>query len=110
MGFWPVDPQGYNTGWGELRIHPLDMAKLGELWMNQGLWHGRRIVSRAPNGPEEPIVSPPHSFFVAASEGCHSHSLATLSSKSQRFTSLCAAITTKPPPFIPTMLAGRRAQ
>lgn len=44
---WPVDPQGYNTGWGELRIHPLDTAKLGVLWMNHGRWHGREVVSRA---------------------------------------------------------------
>ena len=43
---WPVDPQGYNTGSGDLKLHPHDMAKLGYLWLNQGVWEGKQIVSR----------------------------------------------------------------
>ena len=43
---WPSDPQGYNTGWGELRIHPHDMAKLGYLWAHGGVWHGRHVISQ----------------------------------------------------------------
>jgi hypothetical protein len=43
---WPTDPQGYNTGSGDLKLHPHDVAKLGYLWLNQGVWEGKQIVSR----------------------------------------------------------------
>ncbi len=43
---WPTDPQGYSRGWGDLRLHPHDMAKLGYLWLNNGVWEGEQIVSR----------------------------------------------------------------
>jgi hypothetical protein len=43
---WPDDPQGYSRGWGDLYLHPHDMAKLGYLWLNQGVWEGEQIVSR----------------------------------------------------------------
>lgn len=42
---WVADPQGVNTaGWG-LTISPVDMAKIGQLFMNKGKWNGRQIVS-----------------------------------------------------------------
>src|SRR5436305_14193741 len=41
---WPSDPQGVSHGWGNLHLHPRDMAKLGYLWLNEGAWDGRRIV------------------------------------------------------------------
>jgi CubicO group peptidase (beta-lactamase class C family) len=44
---WPADPQGVTHGWGDLYLHPHDMAKLGYLWLNHGQWEGRQIVSRA---------------------------------------------------------------
>jgi len=44
---WPADPQGVTHGWGDLYMHPHDMAKLGYLWLNHGQWGGRQIVSRA---------------------------------------------------------------
>jgi CubicO group peptidase (beta-lactamase class C family) len=43
---WPTDPQGYNTGSGDLKLHPHDMAKLGYLWLNQGVWEGKQIISQ----------------------------------------------------------------
>ena len=43
---WPADPQGVNHGWGDLHLHPRDVAKLGLLWWNKGNWNGRQIVSR----------------------------------------------------------------
>jgi len=42
---WPVDPNGINHGWGDLHLHPRDMAKLGYLWLNHGRWDGKQIVS-----------------------------------------------------------------
>jgi hypothetical protein len=39
------DPQGYTHGWGDLHLKPRDAAKLGYLWLNQGVWEGVQIVS-----------------------------------------------------------------
>jgi CubicO group peptidase (beta-lactamase class C family) len=44
---WPSDPQGNNWGWGDLKLAPHDMAKLGYLFLNQGLWDGQQVVSPA---------------------------------------------------------------
>jgi len=42
---WPADPQGVNHGWGDLHLHPRDMAKIGYLYLNHGMWDGKQIVS-----------------------------------------------------------------
>jgi CubicO group peptidase (beta-lactamase class C family) len=41
---WPSDAQGVSHGWGDLRLQPRDMVKLGYLWLHQGRWEGRQIV------------------------------------------------------------------
>ncbi|NLT14144.1 MAG: serine hydrolase [Clostridiales bacterium] len=42
---WVADPQGINTaGWG-LFITPADMAKIGQLYLNGGIWGGKQIIS-----------------------------------------------------------------
>lgn len=41
---WPANPQGISIGWGELRMHPHDMAKIGYLYLNGGQWDGQQIV------------------------------------------------------------------
>ncbi len=42
---WVADPMGVNTaGWG-LTLSPMDMAKIGQLYLNHGIWNRRQIVS-----------------------------------------------------------------
>ena len=42
---WVADPNGTNTaGWG-LSLTTMDMAKLGQLYLNEGCWNGRQIIS-----------------------------------------------------------------
>jgi len=41
---WPSDPRGNNIGWGEMRLQPLDLAKIGWLVLNGGRWEDRQIV------------------------------------------------------------------
>jgi CubicO group peptidase (beta-lactamase class C family) len=44
---WPLDPQGVNNhGWGDLRLTPHDMARLGFLYLQQGKWDGKQILPK----------------------------------------------------------------
>lgn len=44
---WVADPKGINTaGWG-LTLTAMDMAKIGQLYLNGGKWNGKQIVSAA---------------------------------------------------------------
>jgi CubicO group peptidase (beta-lactamase class C family) len=38
-------PQGITLGYGELFMQPHDMAKIGYLYLNNGLWDGEQIIS-----------------------------------------------------------------
>lgn len=41
---WRKGPQGYNFGGAELFLLPIDMARFGYLFLNQGIWEGRQVV------------------------------------------------------------------
>lgn len=43
--FWEKCPKGIEKGGWGLYLMPDDMAKIGQLYMNRGEWHGNRIVS-----------------------------------------------------------------
>jgi CubicO group peptidase (beta-lactamase class C family) len=41
---WPRDPQGIHVGYGYLKMTAEDMVKLGNLYLDQGLWEGEQVV------------------------------------------------------------------
>ncbi len=45
MSVWVADPSGVNAGGWGLTLSPMDMAKIGELIRNGGVYDGTRIVS-----------------------------------------------------------------
>jgi CubicO group peptidase (beta-lactamase class C family) len=41
---WPSDPQGISMGFSEINMTPRDMAKIGLLYLNKGMWDGVQLV------------------------------------------------------------------
>jgi len=43
---WPMSPRGIVTGWGQIRLRPIDMAKFGFLYLHKGIWDGQQLISK----------------------------------------------------------------
>lgn len=43
---WEIDPKGINTGGWGLRLKTEDMAKFGQLFLNEGKWGRKRVLSK----------------------------------------------------------------
>lgn len=44
---WKSDPQGYSTGGFGAHLTAREMAKIGYLCLNQGIWNGKRLLPEA---------------------------------------------------------------
>lgn len=44
---WPSNPRGISIGYSDLELRPEDMAKIGYLYLKDGVWNGEQIVSSA---------------------------------------------------------------
>ena len=42
---WPTDSAGLNLGWTGLALAPSDLARIGQLYLDDGVWKGHRILS-----------------------------------------------------------------
>lgn len=42
---WPKTPEGYSMGGTGIEMKPRDMAKIGQLMLQNGVWNGQQIVS-----------------------------------------------------------------
>ncbi len=42
---WEVDPNGINTGGWGLRLKTEDIAKFGQLYLQKGVWNGKRLIA-----------------------------------------------------------------
>jgi CubicO group peptidase (beta-lactamase class C family) len=60
---WPSDPQGVSHGWGDLQLHPYDMARIGQLFLNGGAWNGVQVV------PKEWVEEATRSSVLADPDG-----------------------------------------
>jgi CubicO group peptidase (beta-lactamase class C family) len=47
LSSWPRDPQGIYFGGNEMLLTPKQMAAIGELYLNRGLFKGRQVVPAA---------------------------------------------------------------
>ena len=52
---WPSDDAGRSHGWGDLQMAPRDLARLGLLMLNDGVWTGGRIL---PEGWVDSTTTP----------------------------------------------------
>jgi CubicO group peptidase (beta-lactamase class C family) len=47
FGAWTRDPQGIYLGGNEMAMRPRDMLRIGELYLDDGRYNGRQVLSEA---------------------------------------------------------------
>ncbi len=52
---WEVDPNGINTGGWGLRLKTEDIAKFGQLYLQKGVWNGKRWIADATRGQVQSV-------------------------------------------------------
>ncbi len=52
---WEKSPQGIDIGWARMWLKPLDMAKIGLLYLQKGKWHEEQIIP--PQWIEESLTA-----------------------------------------------------
>ncbi len=43
---WEISPEGINTGGWGLHIQSESLAKVGQMWLDGGVWNGKQLVSK----------------------------------------------------------------
>jgi CubicO group peptidase (beta-lactamase class C family) len=43
--YWNLSPNGEGYQGGGARVRPRDLLKIGQLYLDSGIWHGKRVVS-----------------------------------------------------------------
>jgi len=61
---WPKNPDGYSIGGSGLAMRPRDMAKIGQLMLQNGSWNGKQIVSA--NWVKEATAAKVSSTYIPA--------------------------------------------
>jgi len=64
---WPTDPQGIHKGGEGLELTPRSLAKLGQLYLDNGSWEGEQLVS------EQWIFDTTHSTLTPPSNGYYGY-------------------------------------
>lgn len=64
---WPTDPQGIHKGGEGLELTPISLAKLGQLYLDNGSWNGQQLV------PEQWIFDTTHSTLTPPSNGYYGY-------------------------------------
>lgn len=41
---WNESPEGVTTGWSGLHLQPVDIARFGQLFLNEGIWGGEQVI------------------------------------------------------------------
>ena len=65
--YWPIDPQGIYKGGEGLMLTPRALAKLGQLYLNNGSWNDEQLV------PEQWIFDATHSTLTPPSNGYYGY-------------------------------------
>ncbi len=65
--YWPVDPQGIHRGGEGLELTPRSLAKLGQLYLDNGSWNNQQLV------PEQWIFESTHSTLFPPSDSYYGY-------------------------------------